>query len=242
MELNPLEYEVGEGNTLKLAHVNGVFLPNTTTNLLIQAVRKNALKASKILDLGCGTGVVGLALYIHGVGSDPIYASDLSESAIACSQINFEKYGCESILKVGSLFEPWEGHKFDIVVDDISGISQDVATLSTWFNGVPCQTGREGVDLTLSIIKDASGYLNPKGQLYFPVLSLSNVTKILHEGRKYFHEVQLVGRRDWPLPIELHAHLPMLHQLRDEGAIDMKERFGMNLCYTEIYCASNPRI
>lgn len=104
MELNPLEYEVGEGNTLKLAHVNGVFLPNTTTNLLIQAVRKNALKASKILDLGCGTGVVGLALYIHGVGSDPIYASDLSESAIACSQINFEKYGCESILKVGSLF------------------------------------------------------------------------------------------------------------------------------------------
>ena len=36
------------------------------------------------------------------------------------------------------------GYKFDIIVDDISGISEEVAKLSKWFENVPCNAGIDG--------------------------------------------------------------------------------------------------
>ena len=44
------------GTEISLVTTAGVFLPNTTTELLINAVKKTILKPGKVLDLGCGTG------------------------------------------------------------------------------------------------------------------------------------------------------------------------------------------
>ena len=39
-----------------------VFKPNATTSLLVQSSLKTIRKKSDILDLGCGTGYVGLTI------------------------------------------------------------------------------------------------------------------------------------------------------------------------------------
>ena len=61
------------------------------------------------------------------------------------------------------LFEPWSGSKFDVIVDDISGVAQEMAAVSPWFDGVPCDSGRDGTSLVVDIIRAAPGILRAAG-------------------------------------------------------------------------------
>jgi hypothetical protein len=71
------------------------------------------------------------------------------------------------------------------------------------------------------------------------VLSLSNVDLLLRIAKENFSTLNRVGRVDWPLPAELKMHIPLLRKLNAQGSIKLEERFGMALCYTEIYCGTN---
>lgn len=235
-----IKFRLSSDMEIELKTAPDVFMPNATTNLLIQGVKKKISNPVNLLDLGCGTGVVGIALHYQNLIREPIYASDLSDSAVRFSRENFEYYRCEAEVRCGSLFEPWLGKKFDVIVDDISGIAQGIAEVSPWFQGVPCDTGEDGVDLVVEIIRNAPQYLNKDGHFFFPVLSLSNVDRILQVAKESFVTVECVGRQDWPLPAELKVHMPLLKKLSENGSIKLKEKFGMVLCYTEVYCATNP--
>lgn len=225
---------------IRLVSAEGVFTPNTTSDLLISAVNKTISEPVKMLDLGCGTGVVGLSLWLEGLVKEPMYASDLSAPSVSCSQENFKRYECEADIRCGALFEPWANEKFDIIIDDISGISQDIASVSPWFGGVPCDTGSDGTDLVLDILCNASKYLSKDGYFFFPVLSLSNVNALLKVAKENFKTVELIERQEWPLPKELESHMPLLQKLSAKGSIKLEERFGMVLCYTEVYLAREP--
>ncbi len=234
-----IKFSLSQEKQIVLSTAPGVFTPTGTTNLLIEGVQKKISGKNTLLDLGCGTGVVGLALHFQGLVKSPLYASDLSESAVRCSRENFGRYDCPAEVRGGSLFEPWKGERFDVIVDDISGIAQDVASVSPWFEGIPSETGKDGTDLVVSILRNAPDYLTDGGRFFFPVLSLSNVDLLLMEARESFDMVELVARLEWPLPAELKSHIPLLKTLAEDGCIKLEERFGMVLCYTEVYCATN---
>ena len=138
------------------------------------------------------------------------------------------------------MFDPWFGEKFDVIVDDISAISEDVANISPWFPGVPCRTGKDGINLVSQIIINSSKHLNGENSLlFFPVLSLSNTDEILSIANKKFNYVELVNKESWPLPEELIPHMDFLEALSKKGVIKFEKKFGMVICYTEVYCASN---
>ena len=234
-----IKFLLDDNREMVLTSAPGAFIPTGTTKLLISAVQKIVKEPASLLDLGCGIGVVGLALHIHGIVKPPLYASDLSESGVSCSDINFKSYGCEADVRHGSLFKPWQGQKFDVIVDDISGIAQEVADVSSWFQGVPCETGKDGTSLVVDIIEQAPEHLTNNGRFIFPIISLSNVDVLLDAAKKKFNTVEMVARQEWPLPEELKQHVSMLERLNDEGAIKLTKKFGMILWYTEIYCAFN---
>ena len=60
-----IKFSVDADKEISLMSALGVFMPNATTNLLINAVKSTISKPVNVLDLGCGTGVVGIALHLY---------------------------------------------------------------------------------------------------------------------------------------------------------------------------------
>jgi SAM-dependent methyltransferase len=233
----------GGGLTIEMDTAQGVFIPTQTSRLLIQGARQLIQRPGKLLDLGCGIGACGLVLAKLGLCHSPVYLSDSSGRAAAVASENAKKLKLPAVIRQGSLLDPWQGERFDVIVDDVSGISEEVAKLSNWFpEGVDCKTGRDGTALTLRVLEEAPGHLNPGGALLFPVLSLSNENRILEAASLHFSEVSLVVEQTWLLPGELLKHFDKLQSLREEGALRLDQKFGIWLWSTRIYKALFPRV
>lgn len=215
-----------------------VFAPTATSQLLIRAVSKAIEKPGKLLDLGCGSGVVGIALVKAGKATGHVYFSDVSKEATTASTAAYDQAGIPSQGRMGSLFEPWAGCTFDTIVDDVSGVAEEIAQLSPWFEGVPCDSGRDGTNLICEVLKQAPSHLNPGGRLFFPVLSLSDEIRILLHARHYFSNVKLLKEQFWFLPPELDEHLDLVKKLNADGLIRVESRFGKPVWFTKIYEAS----
>ena len=129
--------------------------------------------------------------------------------------------------------------KFDIIIDDISGISSTVASLSSWFDGVPCESGEDGAKLTIEVLRNSKKYLKPGGLLFFPIISFSNVKKIEEEAKKLFAKVNLLSNNTWPFPDELMKHNKILANLKEKDLITYEDKFGIRLAFTKIMVAQN---
>ncbi len=233
------KFGLDDGADLLLDTLPGVFTPNTTTSIFVKAVSNHLTHPCKLLDLGSGSGSVGIGLALKGLVKPPLFASDISEKSVSCSRKNCSRYDISVEARVGSLLAPWQGEKFDCIADTVSGIAQEAARLSPWYSGVSCDAGEGGIKLTTEILRQAPDYLNEGGQLFFPVISLSNVDKALAVARENFRHVEFLAREEWPLPTSMYDHMEALDRLKEEGNILLDKKFGMVICFTDIYVAFN---
>lgn len=233
------EYSTKDKNgTLLFELKKGVFHPTDTSNILIEACKGAIRFPRKILDLGCGCGLVGITLAKMGLCRGPLFASDLSKEAVDLARKNAEKMSVEYIARCGSLFEPWKGEKFDVIVDDVAGISDDVAKISPWYpEGVPCDAGRDGTKWIIQIIEGSRSHITEGGMLIFPVLSLSNEYRILETLRTTYSSYEILAKRDWFLPDEMAAKQDILMPLINDGSIKCQKKYGKWTWHTHIYKA-----
>jgi ribosomal protein L11 methylase PrmA len=241
MKNETIPFRVNKDIVVDLLIPHGVFMPNLTTALCAQVGLKLVKPNATILDLGCGTGAVGIILAQHTKAKTPIFASDLSPIAVQSAISNFKKHNIQSDCRVSSLFDAWSGMKFDYIFDDISGISEDLVEISPWFaDGVPCNSGPTGIELSVRVIDQASKYLG-EGGLILPVLSLSNRRQVIEKAKQSFQYVEQVAIQEWPMPREMLEHKPQLEKIRRRGDISYQEKFNHLICTTEIFYCSNSK-
>ncbi len=233
------QFKMGKNRELELDMPEGVFTPTGTSKVLIKAAGEFIKQPGKLLDLGCGCGVVGISLQQLGLIEGSLYVSDLSQKAVDCVETNAKQYNCPIVAKCGPLFEPWKEEKFDYIVDDVSGVSDIVAKISPWFDNVPCDSGMDGTELIVQVIQEAHRHLNPFGKLFFPVVSFSNADKILKVAHQNFSQVVRLAHEEWPLPHEMNQHVALLKKLQEKGVIQITEKFGLVLWFTDVYVAYN---
>ena len=77
------------------------------------------------------------------------------------------------------------------------------------------------------------------GKFFFPVLSLSNIDRIVASAKSIFENIERLSHKVWTLPDEMKPHMEKLKELNNKGFIKYEEKFGLILWYTDIYIAYN---
>ena len=222
------------GCLLKLKVSASAFVPSLTTRVLADLLE--VTEGCSFLDMGCGVGPLAIVAAKKGAG--PVYAVDVMEEACACARENAEINGVSDTVHVlnGDLFEPVRGMKFDVIVDDASGVADEVARLSPWFPDPIPTGGHVGTDVTMRVLRDASAHLNRGGWLYFPVLSLSKAPRIVNEAYAlYGSTVRMLEEKMIPFCKELREHVDELKVLRERGLIDYTIRRSRALWNLRIF-------
>ena len=121
----------------------GVFSPTSTSRTLADALE--ITPGDTVIDVGCGSGV--LAFVAAKLGAAKIYGVDLSHRAVEAARDNAKRLGLEHRceFREGDLLEPVKDVRATVLIGDVSGIPDQIAAESGWFDDVPAggPTGAE---------------------------------------------------------------------------------------------------
>ena len=112
----PVAYLVGRQAfwDLELAVGPGVLIPRPETEHLVEAVLE--APASRLLELGCGSGCIALALG-RALPACHVDAVDICPTALAIARENARQLGLENVFfHAGDWYEPLPGHCYDTIV------------------------------------------------------------------------------------------------------------------------------
>ena len=216
---------------IKKLNFNKIFYPTDTTRLLINIAKNYLKKKQKILDLGCGGGVISFFLYNKKLQQN-LYLSDISNVAITRAKENLKKKNSTHFC-VGSLFKPWSKKKFDLIINDVSGVSSEIVKISKWFDHAPSDKTKSGIALLKKVILQCKNYLYANSLIILPIISLSNVKSALKFLKKKLHVVK-ISKFYWPMPKYLIKNLDLMKKLKKKHYIDYKKKYGSFVCYTLI--------
>ncbi len=208
-----------------------VFKRNLTSKILedqSSIIISNKKKPISILEVGCGDG--NISLNLSGIfPANKYYASDISDEAI----LKANNSGNKSVnFEVGSGIDIWLDQKFDLVICDISAISEKIADLSDWYDGVSCSSGDEGLDVVKPIIQNVKNILNSDGVFVMPVISLCNVPMQLEVLNSVFSSVHYSKKINWPLPNDLLLNMKKNSISLDSSYVHIERKFDMVVAST----------
>jgi cyclopropane fatty-acyl-phospholipid synthase-like methyltransferase len=233
--MKKLDFESQPGVVLERP---GVFRPTATTRTLARSASRILAKSGSILDLGCGSGIIGLSLALEEGADRALAMSDVSPDATALALENTRVLGMSVDVRTGSLFSPWVGEVFDSIVSDVSGVAPELGERFGWFDGVPNESGTDGTTLAVQVIRQANKYLAYDGTLVFPIISLSAEKRILDEAMDAFESVTLVEEVRLPLGMPVAE----LEEIRTEFPFIRIDSVGGIACFfTSTYACQTPK-
>ena len=219
----------------KSFNFRGIFTPTLTSELIIKFSEKYLLKNQRILDLGCGGGIISASLYRKKLNQS-FYLSDLDLLAVKRAKKNLEPIKTNFTIKQGNLFEPWKKQKFDLIINDVSGVSSHVAKISSWFKNVPIDNSISGTNLLKRVVDKCENYMNSNSTFITPIISLSNVKKAKSFLKKKLKIIS-IKEFDWPLPQTMMSNIKVLEKLKKDKIIYFKKNFGIIICSTILIAA-----
>ena len=170
------------GQHVPLQHLNGIvhfgkyefksdhraLIPRPETEELVELIENEVFsKPARILDVGCGSGVLGLTLAKNlGTDCEQLVLADLSTDALALCEENAAALEVNATFLESNLFSTIEG-TFDLIVANLPYIAEtERPKLEPEVLHDPEMalfSGPEGLDLLRPFCAQCPGFLNPGG-------------------------------------------------------------------------------
>ena len=169
----PLPYLLGEwsfyGRTFKVnPHV---LIPRADTEILIEkALSKiNAHDLYEILDLGCGTGIIGITIALERSLSK-VTLIDQSQYAIQNTKANQMLHQVtNTMIQKSDWFSALDQTKFDVILSNPPYLEDNDPHLSQGLEDEPLDalvSGPTGIEAIQYIIENAKNHIKPSGWLF----------------------------------------------------------------------------
>lgn len=153
----------------------GCLIPRPETEILVECFLETAGfgrdSSFSFLDLGCGTGAIGIAILREFPEARAVF-SDVAPEALEIAGENLEHYSLKERAETvaSDLFSGLAGRSWDAIVSNPPYLSE-----ADWKGVEPeilCEPraaldgGRDGLDFYRRIVREAPGHLNPGGRIF----------------------------------------------------------------------------
>ena len=191
----PLPYLLGEwsfyGRTFKVnPHV---LIPRADTEILIEkALSKiNVRDRYEVLDLGCGTGIIGITIALERPLSK-VTLIDQSEHAIQNTKENQTFYQVtNTMIQKSDWFSALDQTRFDVILSNPPYLEDNDPHLSQGLEDEPLDalvSGPTGIEAIQYIIENAKNHIKPSGWLFIEHgFNQAMILKDLFEKNGYQH-------------------------------------------------------
>lgn len=176
----PLQYITGKAGfrNLTLAVDQAALIPRPETEILVEAALEHlrGCEAPQVLDLGCGSGAIALAL-AQECPAARVKATDISPPALALARRNARQQGLEERVAFccGDLLAPLQpAGQFHLIAcnppyvcrGDLDGLEPQVRDYEP---RLALDGGEDGLDFHRRLVEQAAPFLAPQGMLVLEV-------------------------------------------------------------------------
>ena len=202
-ENKPIQYVIGNVNFYGLKFIvnKNVLIPRFETEELVEQVVEYAKSLNKdkikILDLGCGSGAIGLTLKSILKDSE-VTLVDISKEALEVAKLNANNLNLDVTFIESDWFSNVGLDKYDIIVSNPPYIKTDEEIEEIVKNNEPSLAlygGIDGLDCYRKILANIKPYLNDKFLIAFEI-GESQKEEIYDIVEKYLKDVEIICKKD----------------------------------------------
>ena len=202
-ENKPIQYVIGNVNFYGLKFIvnKNVLIPRFETEELVEQVVEYARGLNKdkikILDLGCGSGAIGLTLKSILKDSE-VTLVDISKEALEVARLNANNLNLDVTFIESDWFSNVGLDKYDIIVSNPPYIRTNEEIEEIVRNNEPSLAlygGIDGLDCYRKILVNIKPYLNDKFLIAFEI-GESQKEEIYDIVNKYLKDVEITCKKD----------------------------------------------
>lgn len=171
----PLQHILGtqEFMGLEFSTTAAALIPRHDTEVLVTEALRAAPAARRVLDIGSGSGCIAIVI-ARNLPDATVISVDISPEAIELARCNAVRNEVRVDFRQGSIFEPVQGERFDLIVSNPPYISEaDIEKLQPEIRDfepmIALAGGADGLDFYRHIIPLAPDHLTPGGWLLLEV-------------------------------------------------------------------------
>ena len=147
---------------IKIHLFKGVYPPKLDSFLLAKSLEISLVKGKKILDIGTGSGILGIIALKNGASH--VVAIDIDKLSIKCAEINAFLNKVNMDIRQGNLFDPIKKNElFDLIIANLPTLPTPPKEKFNNYTQNIINAGFNGRKYLNPLINQSSIYLKEKG-------------------------------------------------------------------------------